>query len=346
MFPFRSYFAVPPSLMPSVLVELRDKKRSEAYYDARYAHGYMDEWPSETKERLVEVIRGLELARSGDALDFGCGNGTLTDVLREALPGWRVYGSDLSSVAIAQARERQSGCTFFVPGDGVADDVKFDFVFTHHVLEHVYDLGAVAAEMGRLLKPSAAMLHVLPCGNPGSFEHRLCQLRRDGINSANGNRFFFEDEGHVRRLTTEELAAVFAPIGMTVAKAMFTGHLHEAIEWITRSSPAFVWRLTDPTMAVDAEAQRTLTALRRKLFAMSLLRFPLDLLQRRSRKRRKSVSEIALLAAGLPFSALMRPYDRGWRRRARAEWLSRQDEPAGSQQFVYFTRAGAVPSPR
>ena len=324
--------------MRTPTAELHDRDRSEAYYDERYEHGYMDEWPAETKARIVEVIRSLDLPASGDALDFGCGNGVLTEVLREALPGWRVYGSDLSHVAVENARRRHPRCAFFVPGDGVADGKRFDLLFTHHVLEHVYDLGAVAAEMDRLLAPSAAMLHVLPCGNPGSFEHRLCRLRRDGVDPAHGDRFFFEDEGHVRRLTTQALAAAFAPLGMAVRRAMFTGQHDEAIEWITRSSPAFVWRLTDPAAAVDTRARRELAAMRRRLVPMSLVRFPVDVLERRARRPRKSVADRVVLTAARPFLALARPFDRRWRDRARQEWLARGHEAAGSQQFVYFTR--------
>jgi hypothetical protein len=71
--------------------------------------------------------------------------------------------------------------------------------------------------MSNYLKAAAsAMLHILPCGNEGSFEHNVCLLRKDGINPELEGRFFFEDEGHVRRLTTEQLSALCAKMGFVL----------------------------------------------------------------------------------------------------------------------------------
>ncbi len=52
--------------------------------------------------------------------------------------------------------------------------------------------------MDGYLKPESSMLHFMPCGNEGSYEYNVCLLRSDGINTELENRFFFEDEGHVR----------------------------------------------------------------------------------------------------------------------------------------------------
>ncbi|KJR40670.1 Methyltransferase type 12 domain protein [Candidatus Magnetoovum chiemensis] len=41
----------------------------------------------------------------GNGLDFGCGNGVFTKVLKTALPGWNIYGCDLSDVAIENAKK-------------------------------------------------------------------------------------------------------------------------------------------------------------------------------------------------------------------------------------------------
>ncbi len=119
---------------------LYDKATSLDFYKARYAHGYMDQWPIEKQHRVFEVVRGLNLPAQGNALDFGCGNGVFTEVIRRTLPGWTVYGTDISETAIRNAAQRYPKCRFFVLEDGNSADKKFNFLFTHHVLEHVYSL--------------------------------------------------------------------------------------------------------------------------------------------------------------------------------------------------------------
>ena len=69
--------------------------------------------------------------------------------------------------------------------------MDFDFIFSHHVLEHVFDIKEVAAQINQRAKNSSAMLHIFPCGNPGSYEYKLCKNRIDGINTKMENRFFF-----------------------------------------------------------------------------------------------------------------------------------------------------------
>jgi trans-aconitate methyltransferase len=94
-------------------LELSDPRSATVFYDDRYAQGYMEEWSEEKKRRIAEVVSALRLPTRGRALDFGCGNGVLTDVLRRALPpGWEVVGTDLSAVALENARSLHPGCTF------------------------------------------------------------------------------------------------------------------------------------------------------------------------------------------------------------------------------------------
>ena len=52
--------------------KLYNLKQSAEFYEESYKKGYMDEWPSKKKQRLIEIIEGLQLPEKGDALDFGC----------------------------------------------------------------------------------------------------------------------------------------------------------------------------------------------------------------------------------------------------------------------------------
>ncbi|MCX5891404.1 MAG: class I SAM-dependent methyltransferase, partial [Deltaproteobacteria bacterium] len=117
-------------------MNLYDLKESIQFYEDRYSKGYMDEWDPAKKQRVKEIIQGLNLPDTGEALDFGCGTGIFTAILKEALPRWNIYGTDISVDAIAKARERHSDCTFFLVFDERFNNKKFAFIFTHHVLEH------------------------------------------------------------------------------------------------------------------------------------------------------------------------------------------------------------------
>src|SRR5688572_28700533 len=89
---------------------LTDESAAVRFYDERSAAGYMEDWPAWKKRRVASFIRELNLPQTGRALDFGCGQGVFTEVLRQTLPGWRVSGTDLSSEALQAARKRFPGC--------------------------------------------------------------------------------------------------------------------------------------------------------------------------------------------------------------------------------------------
>jgi trans-aconitate methyltransferase len=317
---------------------LHDEKQAVAFYEDRYEQGYMDEWPPEKKLKIFEVIRELPLPEKGSALDFGCGNGVLTDIIRQALPSWTVFGTDISTIAISNARTRYPNCRFFEANNPQFAQYKFDFIFSNHVIEHVFDLPAVFHQMAGYLQPRSSMLHFLPCGNTGSFEHQICLLRSDGINRKLGNRFFFEDEGHLRRLTTEEFARLCATQRFKLVKEFYSNQYHGAIDWITNSSPKFVWMFSGTSRAVDAAANHKLQEIRRNLLFLSALRLPAQIVAKLLRKRNKRLKDYLVLLAGLPLFPLSRPLDRYLKSRAREEWNDRKHERNGSEMCLFFTR--------
>lgn len=313
------------------------------FYESRYARGYMEAWPEEKKQRIAEVIRGLPLPDHGRALDFGCGNGVLTDVLRSALPpGWEVVGTDISANAIANARRLVNGCRFSVMGNAELQGETFDLLFSHHVLEHVYDLRAVLDQMHGLLASHARVLHILPCGNAGSFEHGVAAARRDGIDPALGNRFFFEDVGHVRRLTTDQLASLLSEQGLRLVEASYSHQHHGAIDWITQAGPGFVRAFADPRAAVDEAARQQLKRLRARLFLRWALRYPAAFIDSRWHKPQRTPVETALCVLAAPLYLLAKPMDLHLSRRAREEWRTQRREPHGSEMFLYFERTSAA----
>jgi SAM-dependent methyltransferase len=92
-------------------------------------------------------------------LDYGCGVGDFSLLL--ARHGARVYGIDISSKLIEQARASVEGSGLngcapeFLVGDAHRapfEDSSFDYVFGNGALHHL-DLSKACAEIARLLKP-------------------------------------------------------------------------------------------------------------------------------------------------------------------------------------------------
>jgi SAM-dependent methyltransferase len=317
-----------------------DEQTAVQFYENRYEHGYMEEWPVEKKLRISEIVRDLPLPSQGEALDFGCGNGVLTDVLRCALPsGWKVFGSDISRVAIENARSRFPACAFSTAGDSSLSETRFDLIFTHHTLEHVIDLKATLAAMDGLLKQRSAMFHILPCGNPGSLEHRLATLRRDGINADLENRFFYEDEGHVRRLTTDQLADPLNALGFHLVMEYYSGQHYRAIEWITDYGAEFVRLVTDPSQAIDSQAALELDKLGRQLARLHWVRERARQYRYRLALPKKTWKNIAYLVLGAPVFAVASASDRTCRRRSSQEWTERKGDRNGSEMYLFFQRS-------
>jgi SAM-dependent methyltransferase len=334
-------------LCPSDL-DLHNKEASAQYYDGRYSRKvgflsseYMAEWNEEKKERVFDLIRKLNLPARGEALDFGCGSGVLTELIREALPQYKVYGTDLSHKALDRARERYPRCAFFHTADAKHYAKKFDFLFTHHVLEHVYDVQKVAGEIAKYLKPASTMLHILPCGNEGSLEYNLCRLRKDGINDEKDGVFFFEDEGHVRRLTTVGANKIFMKYNFKLVEGYYSNQYFGAIKWITESNPFRVLKMVNPFYSQDSKAKMQLLKTGVLLVGLNLLRLPIILMKRIELNKQKDLIRFLIYTTCLMLYPLSWPLDRYVRKAAAAEWPRRQKEGNGSEMYLVYSRAGS-----
>lgn len=331
--------------------ELRDKQVSAEFYDERHAEGYMDEHDALRKQQCLDVLRNLPIPDTGSVLDFGCGKGVLTALVKEALPRWDVYGTDLSSFAVNMARGSYPDCTFFSPGAQEFAGKKFDLLFTHHVLEHVWDLTDALIDIDGYLKPDCGVVHCMPCGNPGSFEHDFSLLIADGTEADQENRFFYEDVGHLRRATSDELRDACHAHGHVLAEAYYYNHYFGGLELFSRSW-RFVLDVTNAARAVDADARRKLQRLRYYLLPIAVLRVTSNKFERAWKKQEKSLkkkerrifADYALLAAGLIPYLFAKPVDRYWINKALKEWGEKKSDPKAAGMFLYFTR-GRFPKP-
>jgi SAM-dependent methyltransferase len=319
-------------------------RSAEEFYQDRYSRGYMEEWPIEKKQRVFEIVRELKLPETGRALDFGCGNGVFTDLIRQALPkSWTVHGCDISTIAIDNAQTRYRKCHFFVAEGGmqVAGE-EYDFVFSHHVLEHVLNLQSTLDRITSLTKEDGIMLHILPCGNAGSLEHWLCSLRTDGIDQLRENRFFFEDPGHVRRLTSEELEGKLALRECDQFLAYFSGQYWGALDWMASSAPSVILQMSKLSSARNSRARRDLLRHSLRIIVLWMLRFPAYFVESRIGKYRASnrlrAREVTALLLFLPLYIVSKPMDWYLKVKAGDEWNSLKRAHNGSEMYLGFIR--------
>jgi SAM-dependent methyltransferase len=301
----------------------------EQFYDNWYAHGYMDEWPPAKKQRVYELIVELNLPASGKALDFGCGNGVFTDVVKKALPGWQVYGSDLSRLAIENANKRFPDCTFLFADAVEFQQMQFDFVFSHHVLEHVDDKSGTAALIAKFAAPNASMLHILPCGNKGSFEYRICSKVKNGIQISKGDTFFFEEEMHLQRFTSAGLSELFRIHGFQKKAGFYANQYVGALQWISGMSKQFILHLTDYKRGVNFRS-------RLYLFFYRCLFTVLYYIQRPSALYSKD--EASMNAVKKVLYRISCSCKEILNRRAQREWRLKRANENGSEMYLYFQR--------
>lgn len=308
------------------------------FYDERYEEGYMEEWDESKKRKVEEIIRSLNLPENGKALDFGCGNGVFTIIIKNCLPAWEVYGVEISPIAVKNASKKFPQCNFFTNDKANNYTNFFDFIFSHHVLEHVQDISATIKEIDDYLKATSSQLHILPCGNKGSYEYNICSLHRNGVEKDKENRFFFEEPGHLRRLTSVELIQLMEPLGFSVGKQFFANQYYGAINWITKSSPRFIKKLTNVFDAVDEDAKTKLTKLRKELLKLTYSQFAYSKYWMIKSKWKKKPSDyLKLWILFFPASISSVAYKK-YNQLADEEWNKRKTEVNGSEMYMYFQR--------
>jgi SAM-dependent methyltransferase len=193
--------------------KMKSENNLKRLYDSRYEDsGYMTEsTPLESfKTRATLAHLGSDVQ---DILDYGCGQGSKTEILGQVSPNCTIVGIDISRAAVKTARtcHLEGHFVLFDGSNTPFADESFDLVFSFHVLEHVWNLKETVRDMSRLVRPGRYLCAILPCGNPGSFERKIVDLVGNGceISVTGETRWFYEDETHMRRLRSREIIDAF-----------------------------------------------------------------------------------------------------------------------------------------
>jgi ubiquinone/menaquinone biosynthesis C-methylase UbiE len=326
----------------------RSATETGKFYDERYSGAYMDTdaysvWGhGDLRTRQVMDAFAAADIRPARILDYGCGVGGWIGFLSLAFPGAEISGVDISSTAIGKAKQRYPDCRL-ATFDGLAapfGDEEFDLVFSYHVLEHVADLDASIADIARVLKPGGYAVIIFPCGNNGSFLDRAMRLVQNAwLPTAEGRTvlFFETDDGHMRRMTSQDTVSIFQANGLRPISQLFSGHFFGTVDWLCRGTgPAYINKVFSGRPPLGHSAAIRLALARRVLLAIHRLisKKSLDL----SRKR-NPVKQVAVRLAKNG-GALA---DRMLAGLSSLEWRLLKHNPCGTAQYLVLLKGGASP---
>lgn len=204
-------------------------------YDNKYRLDYLADFSnlSET-DRMMSLTKsvrrwlvGSEIRR---VLDYGCGQGRYFPVWRALFPDAKLYGAEISDVAIGLIKKNYSdmdGHVFKIENDEVKGAQKsfFDLVISIEVIEHVENLTAYFESTYSLLRDGGYFLWTTPSANAFSLEW-LVGVINGGIQPTDEGfrRYRWEDPAHLRRLKSRETAQILQKVGYKNVRFDFRAH--------------------------------------------------------------------------------------------------------------------------
>lgn len=140
----------------------QQKKSPEELRDL-YREEYVGVYRKKDTRRIARILSRLCLRPNATAVDIGCGNGMLLDLLKGRIRAY--HGVDFSSEFIAEARRRHpetEGVVFHC--ESINDfcrrhPKRFDYAFALDFAEHVYDeeLVDILASVRESLRPDGRL---------------------------------------------------------------------------------------------------------------------------------------------------------------------------------------------
>lgn len=119
-------------------------------------------------DRRLELLDGIVPLRGTRVLDIGCGNGSYTERLADTFD--QISGVEVEAGRLAEFQDRVAArCDRerfdlrLESAEALSDaDATYDAVVAIETLEHVVDLEAAVAEVGRVLRPGGSFFVTVP----------------------------------------------------------------------------------------------------------------------------------------------------------------------------------------
>jgi len=187
------------------------------------------------------------------------------------------------------------------------------------------------------MNKSASCLHILPCGNEGSFEYNICKYVKNGIEDKKEDKFFFEAYNHLRRLTTDRMDNLANKYNFKLIKEAYANQLYGSIDWISLSKPSFIFNMFNPERGINTGAKYKLVTLYVIIMMIKIARFPCNTIE----KKRLFLNRYwycfmaALLSLFYPFSKLI---NCALNAKTDAEWHNKRYQKCGSEMYLYYRR--------
>ena len=124
-------------------------------------------------DKLVEWLILYKKNNPTMLLDFGCGDGNMTEYVAHLLPTTKIYGVDPSSESVELAKKRLPNASFYTSGPTLPffENNMFDVIYAAGVFHHIpfNEHKEYLDELHRILKPNGLLiLFELNPWNPGT----------------------------------------------------------------------------------------------------------------------------------------------------------------------------------
>lgn len=206
-----------------------------AYYNHRYTQGYQNQLSGYEYARWVALRSVLKSVMRNKkpmtVLDYGCGSGLFTPLLKELFPNAAIWGCDISLEALNRFAKQHLNLAARLEliqggrGKSSLPDNSVDLCISVEVMEHVQDIDHYLNEITRILQPGGVFVWTTPCANLFSLESILAVVTKKIRQTIEGYRVWtWEDPGHLRRLRSAEVADLLSKTQLNCKGFRFRAH--------------------------------------------------------------------------------------------------------------------------